>query len=387
MIKKAIILMFLLQFLFADLSDGQFGRVAAQQQQETITTQGSLPCCVPDELLVTFAADVTREQLNTLAEKHGMQIFEIDRAAGLYRILIATSIPEASAITRTYGFVENVRPNYILAQVGNDPITLLDVERMILQMPKPLRQIYTNSIAKEELLKKLIDTKLFAKAAQETHLDREPEVRHKIQAAVERTLSQEFQKKISESISISETELRAYYKKFSRVFTMPAQIKIQEIIVGSEDEARRITFQLESGKDFAEIAREKSIGATAQSGGQLGWFGKGRLDLAVDQAGFALAVGETSEIIKTARGYHIIKLIDKRPAREQPFESVKSRIRRLVLKTRCKEAAEEKRIQLEQRYHVERNYKHLSEIELHAAGERNPFSETRWLQQMILKPQ
>jgi parvulin-like peptidyl-prolyl isomerase len=366
---------------------GLFGPLAAQQQSETVTAQESLPCCVPDELLVTFKADATLEQMNILAKKHGMQIHAIDWTAGLYRIQITISIPEASAIIGTYCFVEKVRPNYILAQVAEDPITLLDVERMILQMPKQFRQIYTNTKAREDLLKNLIEHKLFAKAAKEANLDRAPEIRHKIQAAVDRTLSQEFQKKISQGISVSETELRAYYEKFSQSFTMPAQIKIQEIVVAGEDQARRIMAQLEAGEDFGEIARKKSIGATAQSGGQLGWFGKGRLDPAVDQAGFELTVGEISEIIKIRRGYHIIKLIEKRPARQQPFESVKSRIHSVLQEAKRKEAAGEKRIQLEQRYHVVRNYKHLSEIEVHAGGEQNPAEEFRSLQQMILKPQ
>jgi parvulin-like peptidyl-prolyl isomerase len=387
MIKKSNILRILLLILIAKAFCGQFGPAIAQQQQDSITTQKALQCCVADELLVTFSNDVAQEKLNVLAEKNGMRIHEIDHASGLYRIQITTSIPEASAVVRTFGFVKNLRPNYILAQVGNDPITTLDMERMILQMPKQLRQIYTTTKAKEDLLKKLIDTKLFVKAAKEAQMDRIPEIQHKIQAAIERTLSQEFQKRFTKGISVSETEMRAYYTKFSRAFTRPAQIKIQEIVVAGQDQARRIMAQLEAGNDFGEIAREKSIGATAQSGGQLGWFGKGRLDPAVDQAGFDLAVGEISDILKTRRGYHVIKLIDKRPAGKQPFESVKSRIHRLLLEIKRKKYAGEKRIELEKRYSVARNYKHLSEIEVHADGEQNSAEEFRSLQQMILKPQ
>ena len=87
--------------------------------------------------------------------------------------------------------------------------------------------------------------------------------------------------------------------------------------------------RLDAGEDFATLAKELSDDkASAQKGGDLGWFGIGRMVRDFEVATYALNPGETSEIIKTRFGYHIINLKEKRGV--EPFEKKKADIQRMM---------------------------------------------------------
>ena len=68
-----------------------------------------------------------------------------------------------------------------------------------------------------------------------------------------------------------------------------------------------IAERLGGGADFAALARENSDCGSAQSGGDLGAFGRGQMVKAFEDAAFALNVGETSAVVETPFGYHLIR--------------------------------------------------------------------------------
>jgi hypothetical protein len=68
------------------------------------------------------------------------------------------------------------------------------------------------------------------------------------------------------------------------------------------------------------------------AGGDLGWFGRGRMVKEFEQAAFALAKGEVSAPVKTRFGYHIILVEDIRPVQFPPYEQVKERVQQQLIK-------------------------------------------------------
>ena len=98
---------------------------------------------------------------------------------------------------------------------------------------------------------------------------------------------------------------------------------------GKYQEILDIKKRLDAGEDFATLAIELSDDkASAQKGGDLGWFGIGSMVREFEKAAFALDSGETSDIIKTQFGYHIINIKEKRGV--EPFEKKKAEIQRMM---------------------------------------------------------
>src|SRR5262249_25229789 len=85
--------------------------------------------------------------------------------------------------------------------------------------------------------------------------------------------------------------------------------------------------QARAGADFAELAKKNSDDeASAKNGGDLDYFGRGRMVPEFDQAVFAMQAGEISDPIKTQYGYHVIKLVDKKAATTRTLGEVRQQI-------------------------------------------------------------
>ncbi len=121
---------------------------------------------------------------------------------------------------------------------------------------------------------------------------------------------EKFSNTIIEEIEDPETEVQEYYNNNKDDFFLD-QVRASHILVKTEEEAQEIQQKLKSGESFEELAKEYSIDGSAQSGGDLEYFSKGRMVKPFEDAAFALEVGEISDIVQTQHGYHIIKLTDK----------------------------------------------------------------------------
>lgn len=102
------------------------------------------------------------------------------------------------------------------------------------------------------------------------------------------------------------------------------------ILVETEDEALALIDELEAGADFAELARENSTGPSAPSGGNLGWFGPGRMVPAFEEAVVGLDVGAVSAPVQTQFGWHVIILNETRQAAAPTLEEVRAQIEQRV---------------------------------------------------------
>jgi peptidyl-prolyl cis-trans isomerase C len=91
---------------------------------------------------------------------------------------------------------------------------------------------------------------------------------------------------------------------------MPDQVHCAHILVKTEQEAKTILERLNKGEKFANIAKQVSLCPSGKRGGDLGTFGRGKMVKEFETAAFKLNKGETSAIVKTKFGYHIIKRLE-----------------------------------------------------------------------------
>lgn len=94
---------------------------------------------------------------------------------------------------------------------------------------------------------------------------------------------------------------------------MVKQVKCSHILVKGQEEARKIFDDLRLKKaSFERLAEDRSMCPSGRRGGDLGWFGRGKMVREFEKAAFALDKGQVSEPIRTEFGWHIIKCVDKR---------------------------------------------------------------------------
>lgn len=91
---------------------------------------------------------------------------------------------------------------------------------------------------------------------------------------------------------------------------MPDRVHCAHILVRTEQEAKAVLERLKKGEKFTNIAREVSLCPSGKRGGDLGTFGRGKMVKEFEIAAFALGKGETSAVVKTKFGYHIMKRLE-----------------------------------------------------------------------------
>jgi len=246
----------------------------------------------------------------------------------------------------------------IVAKVGREIILRSDLDMRIQQLETA--GILTQDISEYDILNQMIEAKIIIqKAKQEEYEVDEYEARnladkeikrisaqfpseiefkkelkkqglsvldlkdYYVQMIIEQRLKEKIiQSEIKQKIHITEGEIEDYYNQHSdEIPARPAMDQIGMIMITikpSEDtkenaliEINKIKNSLDDGEDFAELAKTESDCPSANSGGDLGFFGSGMMVKPFEEAAFALQLGEVSEVVETSFGFHIIKLEEK----------------------------------------------------------------------------
>ncbi|MBN1153299.1 peptidylprolyl isomerase [candidate division KSB1 bacterium] len=134
--------------------------------------------------------------------------------------------------------------------------------------------------------------------------------------------------------AVTESEAKSYYKKNPDEFTEAGKIRVRHILVKvprtasatvaekAKEKINTVYQKIQQGEDFAALAQRYSEDASAQRGGDIGFFARGDLLAEFDNVAFSLRVGEVSEIVRTDLGFHIIKLIETKESNTVPFDKV-----------------------------------------------------------------
>lgn len=137
---------------------------------------------------------------------------------------------------------------------------------------------------------------------------------------------------------VADSDVQQYYQQHISNYQVEAQVKVRHILISvstqdpkadaaAKAKAQEVLDKLHNGGDFAKLAKEYSDdpGSKAQ-GGELGWIKHGATVPAFDKAAFALQPGQTSGLVRSRYGYHIIQVEAKQPAHTKPLDEVKADI-------------------------------------------------------------
>lgn len=171
---------------------------------------------------------------------------------------------------------------------------------------------------------------------------------------------------IVQKVTVPEKDVQAYYDKNQKLFKQPERVRASHILISVDSKASKakkaearekidkIQAKLKKGEDFSALAKEFSQCPSSAKGGDLGYFAKGQMVKPFEEAAFALKPGEVSNVVETRFGYHLIKLVDKKPAATLSYQDAKGRIEQQIKRQKVNDEVGQYVAQLKDKAKIER---------------------------------
>jgi peptidyl-prolyl cis-trans isomerase C len=286
---------------------------------------------------------------------------------------------------------KSARKGPVLADVAGAIITVDDFEEEIRSMPEYTRKRMNTQEEQRKLLDKMIEEILLLQEGQRRGLDRDDDIQAKVERYRRRLITEKLYQEVARERSrVGEEEIQEYFEAHKDRFLEKERIRASQILIlvppnaGPEKEmearkkAEEALRRAKAGEDFAELVKQYSEGPAAANGGDLGYFSRGRMVPEFEEIAFSLQnVGDTSDLVRTKFGYHIIRLTGRQPAQELPLSEVHDRIIRQLESAKRREIrqslADELRQAAKVEIHPERlNVKEPTQGAASAPGEQRP---------------
>jgi peptidyl-prolyl cis-trans isomerase C len=157
--------------------------------------------------------------------------------------------------------------------------------------------------------------------------------RQKVRLLVEKVIDQELESKIT----VTDEESRAWFAAHPEIAQQRPKVRLMQILVSREEEAKLLRSRLVRGDDFAALARERSVSPEGPTGGELGVFSAGEVPEMMDVV-FTIPAGELSDVVQSEYGFHLFKVVETMPGRTLGFEDVRPKVTEAVRASKVQEA-------------------------------------------------
>ncbi len=218
--------------------------------------------------------------------------------------------------------------NAVVAKVDGSEIRQSDVKLAEEELGASLQQM-DPATRRENVIAFLIDMKIVAKAADAQKLGDSDAFKKRLAFNRDRLLMDSLLTEQGKSAT-TDAAMKQVYEEASKQISSEQEVHARHILVESEDEAKQVLAELKKGADFAELAKKKSKDPGASDGGDLGFFTKEQMVPEFSAAAFKMEPGQLSEPVKSAFGWHIIKVEEKRNRKAPEFEQVKGQLETYV---------------------------------------------------------
>lgn len=242
----------------------------------------------------------------------------------------------AALLTLPLPAVAAPHTNTVVAIVNGEEITLGHMILARATLPTQYQQLPPD-VLYEAILDQLIQQTALKQALH-------GEVPHYIELSLENEARSLLAADVIETVmekAASEADLLAAYEDAYSDGDSGDEFNASHILLETEDQANSVKMELDAGADFAALAKDRSTGPSGPSGGELGWFTKGRMVPEFEAAVLALKSGEVSPPVQTQFGWHVIILNERRKTAAPEFEDVReelaNKLRNQAVETRVTE--------------------------------------------------
>lgn len=215
-----------------------------------------------------------------------------------------------------------------VASVNGKIITDEDLQAMVSNIPEAQRgSLLKDPATRKQLVDSLIDQELMYQDAIAKKIESSKEYQTALNAFKKQALVNILvQKQLAPKVTPD--AVKNYFNKNKLRYTGD-QVHAQHILLGTEKEAQAVFEEAKkSGADFQKIAEAKSKDPSAKNNrGDLGFFSRDMFDPSFVEAAFTTKVGEVTGPVKSAFGYHVIKVVDRKIGKTTEFSEVEAKVR------------------------------------------------------------
>ncbi len=270
----------------------------------------------------------------------------------------------------------------VVAEIGAEKITEADLDAMIEasiddqmaqwsafmtpqqlnEQKKRMLERFKSAQARQQFLRGRLAEEVLYREALSQELAEKDEVKKLIERQARQVLSQYLMnQQLAAKIHITEGDLQTYYAAHKEQYVEPARARISHIVVGEKQQAEKLLERLKAGEDFAELAKEFSEDkATAEKGGKIA--------SAVTEGSYVAGIGNAAELnraifdansgevlaraFKSDKGWEVVRVDSKEPARQKEFEEVREQIMTALLNQKRQDVQQEYIRELSDKYDV-----------------------------------
>ena len=257
----------------------------------------------------------------------------------------------------------------VIARFGNQTFTQQDLQQELDRLNRRSREALQDPERLKQFAENHVLARLIYAEGEKLGYDKDADIDRQVNELKRRLVIQKVMQE-HQSTPVSDQEVKAYYDAHPEEFTTD-RVKASHILVKDEATAKQIKAKLDADPSkFEELAKESSIDRSNSSkGGDLGYFGRGRMVKEFEDAAFTLDKdGQISDPVQTRFGYHIIKRTARENGAAKPFDEVKSQIRVRLINDKRREQTEQFLDQLKKSSNLSIDDKALSAVQVVVPG-------------------
>lgn len=251
----------------------------------------------------------------------------------------------------------------VVVKAGSSKLTKKELQEDIKNLPPQAKVFLASPEGFTRLKEELIKRELLYEEAKKKNLTKSEEFKRRMEEFKKITLiNMLLEQEIKTVQQVTEQEAKEYYEKNKDMFINPVEVRLSQIVVKNEEEARKVYERLDKGEDFSKIAKELSKDEkTRASGGDIGFFKKGQLNPQIENIVFSLRKGQVSMPLTLKGELYIFKITDVKGTAVD-FEQIKGQLIEQLKVKKQQDWFNSYIEDLKKKYKVEINEKALQEI-------------------------